>query len=44
MTDERTGTTDPTASRMLKQIDQPKFVPVLYVLEFTLPHPLERAI
>lgn len=45
MTDERISPANPTTSRMLKQIDNPEFLPVLlYVLEFILPHPSQRAI
>lgn len=45
MTDERICPANPTTSRMLKQIDKPKFLPaLLYVLELILPHPSPRAI
>lgn len=44
MTDERTVSTGPTASGILKQLDQPKLLLVLCMLVFMLPHLLERAI
>ena len=38
MRDERTGPTGPTASGVLKKMDQPEFLVVLYMLKFMLPH------